>query len=72
MILVIKLKKLTATQELTKLKRKYLTTTDILLTQEFNNKLTAEHFAARLKQANAAMENYIADFVKRSDFDKKN
>ena len=39
-------------------------------TQEFN-KLTLENFAARLAQANLASKNYIANFVKKTDFDEK-
>ena len=35
------------------------------------NKLTAENFAARLAQANLASKNYIANFVKKTDFDDK-
>ena len=34
-----------------------------ITTQEFN-KLTVENFAARLKQANLASKNDIADFIK--------
>ena len=41
-----------------------------ITTQEFN-KLTLENFTARLKQANLASKNYIADFVKKTDFDNK-
>ena len=41
-----------------------------ITTQEFN-KLTVENFAARLKQANLASKNDIADFIKQTDFDKK-
>ena len=37
-------------------------------TPEFN-KLTAENFAARLKQANLASKSDVANFVKSSDFD---
>ena len=39
--------------------------------QEFNN-LTAEHFAARLKETNLASKNDIDDFLKKkADFDNK-
>ena len=41
-----------------------------ITTQEFN-KLTVENFAAKLKQANLASKNDIADFIKQTDFDKK-
>ena len=40
-----------------------------ITTQEFN-KLTSEKFSARLKQANLANKNDIANFVKKTDFDK--
>ena len=35
------------------------------------NKLTAEHFTVRLKQASLAIKGDIVDFVKRTDFDDK-
>ena len=35
-----------------------------ITTQEFN-KLTADDLTARLKQANLASKDYIADFVKK-------
>ena len=41
-----------------------------ITTPEFN-KLTAEHFAARLAQSNLASNNDIANFVKKTDFDDK-
>ena len=41
-----------------------------IITQELN-KLTADNFAARLKQANLASKNDIANFVKK-DFLMKN
>ena len=39
-------------------------------TQEFN-KLTSANFTARLKQANLASKDDIANFVKNTDFDNK-
>ena len=39
-------------------------------TQEFN-RLTAENFAARLKQSNLPIKNDIADFVKKANFGAK-
>ena len=39
-----------------------------ITTPEFN-KLTAESFAARLKQANLASKSDIANFVNKTDFD---
>ena len=41
-----------------------------ITTAEFN-KLTSEHFAARLKQANLADKSDIANFVNKTDFDNK-
>ena len=35
------------------------------------NKLTAENFTTRLKQANVANKADIADFVEKSNFDAK-
>ena len=40
------------------------------ITTQFN-RLTAEHFAARLAQANLANKNDIANFVKKTDFHDK-
>ena len=41
-----------------------------ITTQEFI-KLTSENFAATLAQANLTSKNYVADFVKKTDFDGK-
>ena len=41
-----------------------------ITTPEFN-KLTSENFVARLKQANLAIKNGIANFVDKIDFDNK-
>ena len=41
-----------------------------ITTQEFN-KLTSENVTARLRQANLASKNDIADFVKKTSFDEK-
>ena len=41
-----------------------------ITTEEFN-KLTADKFTSRLKQANLASKNYIANLVKKTDFDAK-
>ena len=41
-----------------------------ITTQEFN-KLTADNFAARLKQEDLTSKNDIADFVKNTDFDEQ-
>ena len=41
-----------------------------MTTQQFN-KLTSENFTARLKQANLASKNDIANFVKKTHFDEK-
>ena len=55
-----------------KLKRKLLIMIMIkrLTTSEFN-KLKSEHFTARLKQADLASKNDIADFVKKIYFNNK-
>ena len=42
---------------------KYITTQEL-------NKLTSENFTARLKQANLASKNDIANFIKKTDFDE--
>ena len=57
-------------KKIKKLKRKYLTMINILLTGEFN-KLVKERFADRLKQANLASKNDMADFVKKTDYNEK-
>ena len=41
-----------------------------ITTQEFN-KVTAENFDARLKEAKLAPKNYIAGFIKTTDFNGK-
>ena len=41
-----------------------------ITTPEFN-KLTGENFAARLKQASLVSKNDIANFLNKTDFDKK-
>ena len=41
-----------------------------ITTPEFN-KLTVENFAARLAQGNVANKSDIANFVNKTDFDKK-
>ena len=43
---------------------KYITTPEL-------NKLTAENFAATLAQANLGTKSHIANFLKKTDFDKK-
>ena len=43
---------------------KYITTPEL-------NKLTAENFAATLAQANLGTKSDIANFLKKTDFDKK-
>ena len=57
-------------KKIKKLKRKYLTMINILLTGEIN-KLVKERFADRLKQANLASKNDMADFVKKADYIEK-
>ena len=43
---------------------------EYITTKEFN-KLLADNFAARLKQANLAYKNDIANFAKKTYFDEK-
>ena len=43
---------------------KYITTQEL-------NKLIADNFTARLAKANLVSKNYIADFVKKTNFDDK-
>ena len=47
-----------------KLKRKYITVPEF-------TKLSAENFAARLKQANSASKSDIGNLVNKTDFDNK-
>ena len=61
------------TEKLVKLKKKITADHDhgkYITTQEFN-KLAAEHFTARLAQANLESKSDIANFVKKTDFDDK-
>ena len=64
---MILLKKLTTTQKLKKLKRKFL---NIKYFIYFYIYITKENFIERLKQAKLATTD-IADFVKRADIDEK-
>ena len=64
LIPLIFLKNLTITQKLKKLKRKDLTTQEL-------NKLTGDNFADKLKQADSVSKNYIANFIKKTNFDNK-
>ena len=64
------LKKLTTTQKLKKLKRKYLTMINtILLTNLTDQK--KENFDEKLIQANLTSKNNVEDFVKKTDFDDR-
>ena len=69
LILVIQLKKLTSTQKL-KYWKKIPNHNKYTIANEFD-KLTEKNFAERLKQANLACKNDIADFVKNTNFDEK-
>ena len=69
LILVIQLKKGNYDKKVDKItehdhSNKYITT------QEFN-RLIADYFAARLKQANVGSKNGSADCVKKTGFDEK-
>ena len=44
-----------------------ITDRDKYITNQELSKLTAEDFAARLKDAKLATKNYIYDFVKKAD-----
>ena len=61
---------LAATTALTAVENKIPDHNKSITTPEFN-KLTTEHFTARLKQTNLATKGGIADFVKKTDFDDK-
>ena len=66
MVLASWLKRLTMTQKLLKLKKKILDHNQdkYITTQEFN-RLTSKNFGAKLKRANLASKNDMADFVKK-------
>ena len=61
---------LATTTALTAFENKIHDHSKYITTPEFN-KLTAENFTARLKQANLATKGDISDFVKKTDFDDK-
>ena len=64
-------KKLTITKALLKLKKKKITDHfhhKYITTPEFNT-LTAENLAAKLAQANLAIENDVDNFVNKTNFD---
>ena len=61
---------LATTTALTAFENKIPDHSKYITTPEFN-KLTAENFTARLKQANLATKGDISDFVKKTDFDDK-
>ena len=66
-MLVIYSEKADYDKEISEIENKITTGHDhdkYITTQEFN-KLTAENFTARLKQANLASKNDVANFVKR-------
>ena len=46
-----------------------ITDCDKYITNQELSKLTAEDFAARLKDAKLATKNYIYDFVKKADWE---
>ena len=69
LILVIQLKKLTAKQ---KKEKKILNPNhDKYITSQEFKKLTTGNFTARLTQAKLATKADIADFAKKTNFDKK-
>ena len=60
----------TTTTAVTAVENKISDRSKYVTTPEFN-KITAEHFTARLAQANLAIKNDIANFLKKTDFDDK-
>ena len=60
---------MTSTHKFKKLKK--IPNRDKCVTTTIFNKLKKENFAERLKQANLASKNDIADFVRRTDLDRK-
>ena len=71
-MLVIKSKRTDYNTQINLIEKKITTDHDhdkYITTQEFN-KLTSENFTARLKQANLASKNDIANFIKKTDFDE--
>ena len=70
LVLVIYSRKLALTQKLMKLKRKLLIIIKYITAPEFN-KLTPKNLTARLKRANLASKNDIANYVNKTDFDNK-
>ena len=60
----------TTTTAVTAVENKIPDHTKYITTPEFN-KLMAENFTARLKQANLATKGDIADFVKKTNFNDK-
>ena len=61
---------LATTTALTAIENKIPDHSKYITTPKFNE-LTAEHFTARLKQANLPTKGDITDFVKRAHFDDK-
>ena len=61
---------LATTATYTNVDNKILDHSKYITTKEFNN-LAAKTFTARLKQANSATKDYIADFVKKIELDDK-
>ena len=44
---------------------------DKYTTTQVFNELTSEYFAVRVKQADLGSKNYIADLIRKTDFDEK-
>ena len=61
--------KLTVTQKLVKLKKKYMIMIMVNITLHNFNKLWSDTFSASLKQVSLASKNDIADMLKKTDFD---
>ena len=70
MVKKVDVKKADLNTKIDKIEKKIPEHEKYILTQELS-KLVEKIFAERSKQANLASKNYIADFVKKTDFDEK-
>ena len=70
MVKKVDVKKADLNTKIDKIEKKIPEREKYILTQELS-KLVEKKFAERSKQANLASKNYIADFVKKTDFDEK-
>ena len=70
MVKKVDVKKADLNTKIDKIEKKIPEREKYILTQELS-KLVEKKFAERSKQANLASKNYIADFVKKTNFDEK-